>query len=583
MESQNNSVPVVKKSHWLRWIGIGFGGLLGLLVIGYFVATSSGFLKSMILPKVGAAIGMQVTADEISLSPFSQVVVRGLKVESPGAEPLFQSGEIKVKYDLAAIMKGRITVSEIAVASPVIRVAYNDKTSNLDPIFKTLAASPAKPAAKSSQPVQLDLKNLSITGAKISYVKIGADKSKMAVDLSNVNLAVDQVQNGQPGKITLSADTLFEQSNSTTNSTLQNKITGTLGFKIGADLMPQTISGSTRLEITGAQGAYKEMASLAATLQCELTPTAITQLSLGFEKQKIALGKVSVSGPFDLNKHEGRLNVSIDGIDRQVLNLAGASAGIDFAKTTLSGTNLIELAKQGQSISAQGHIVVNQFGINRAGLQTPVVDLALDYNTTTDLSAQSVLISQLALTGRQKNADLLKLALNKPMSVSWANGVKGAKDVVLDLAVNGLDLNDWGFLAGAFAPKGVIQLNGQVSSQSDGKVLAAQLQLGATKFAVTYGSNVIALASIQSKLDASIEGHEESQHPFLRSFRRHLVGQPGQGQRFWSIRYSHRRLHSDSGSQCHSCRSDEIISCGQCHHHQRHSLLQRPGSIERSG
>ena len=47
------------------------GVLLALLLVAYFVVTSSGFIKSVVLPKVGAALNARVDAESVSVSPFS--------------------------------------------------------------------------------------------------------------------------------------------------------------------------------------------------------------------------------------------------------------------------------------------------------------------------------------------------------------------------------------------------------------------------------------------------------------------------------------------------------------------------------
>ena len=65
-------------------------GLIVLVVVAYFVATSSAFFKGVILPRVGKAMGGEVTVADASISPFSQVVLRQLKVKTTGTEPLLR-------------------------------------------------------------------------------------------------------------------------------------------------------------------------------------------------------------------------------------------------------------------------------------------------------------------------------------------------------------------------------------------------------------------------------------------------------------------------------------------------------------
>ena len=81
---------------------------------------------------------------------------------------------------------------------------------------------------------------------------------------------------------------------------------------------------SLRGEIASLLG---QMAALAANLECEVSPTEVKRLALQFQKSGTALGECRVSGPFNLEKLEGRLQVEVLNIDRQVLNIAGAATG----------------------------------------------------------------------------------------------------------------------------------------------------------------------------------------------------------------------------------------------------------------
>ena len=119
---------------WLRRIGIVFGALLLLLVIAYFVGTSEWALKSIILPKVSTAMNANVTVESASISPFSAVTVRGLKVETKGTEPLVTAKEVRARYSLMDIIKGNINVSEVSLESPVVNlVTFADGTKEQAP------------------------------------------------------------------------------------------------------------------------------------------------------------------------------------------------------------------------------------------------------------------------------------------------------------------------------------------------------------------------------------------------------------------------------------------------------------------
>jgi hypothetical protein len=125
-----------KPRRWLRWIGYFFGFMIVGLLIAYFVGTSEWALKSIILPKVSKPMNAQVTVDGASISPFSLVTLRGLKVQTTGTEPLVTAQEVRARYKLMDIIKGNINVDEVTLISPVVNLvtfAERKKRSRASP------------------------------------------------------------------------------------------------------------------------------------------------------------------------------------------------------------------------------------------------------------------------------------------------------------------------------------------------------------------------------------------------------------------------------------------------------------------
>src|SRR5262245_7989892 len=107
-----------RKRRRLRILVWGLGGVVVLLVAAYFVGTSAAFFKCVILPKVSKAINADVTVADAFISPFSQVVLRDLKVQAKSAEPLLTVAQVRAHYSLMDILGGKIKVDEIALVSP---------------------------------------------------------------------------------------------------------------------------------------------------------------------------------------------------------------------------------------------------------------------------------------------------------------------------------------------------------------------------------------------------------------------------------------------------------------------------------
>jgi len=254
-----------KRRRWLRAIVWVFSILIVLLVVVYFVGTSSAVFKGVILPKVSAALNARVTVSDASISPFSQVVLHNVKVETTGTEPLATVAEVRLRYSLMDIIRGNIRVDEVSVSSPVINLVKNpDGTSNLDPITKSQKSKPA-PAqpAQPSKPPKLDLKKIALTDATVRQVTLYTNGNRDSMEISRLNLSVENVQNGQTGKLTTGADINMKNNPpSGTNSSLQAKLQGEFTFALTADLKPGSIQGNTRFEVTQAEGALADVAAL---------------------------------------------------------------------------------------------------------------------------------------------------------------------------------------------------------------------------------------------------------------------------------------------------------------------------------
>jgi hypothetical protein len=510
--SETTNTPGKAPSSLVRKLVWALGILVVLLVVAFFIVTSSGFIKAVVLPKVGAAMNATIEADSISLSPFSQIVVRGVKVKTTGTDSLLEANELRVRYNLMSILKGNYVVDELSLATPKVFVQQNaDGTSNLDPLLKT-SATPAAAPAKAAAPMQLSLKNVSLTQGSVRYVTLAKNGDKQTIDITGLNASVDQVGNNQSGKYKADMALKLEMQHAAVagkpaaeTDGLQAKISDAYDFKLGADLLPQTISGSTKLQVEQSQGAFKEAANLAAALDCQVTPTEIQKLALEFKRGDAKLGQLKVSGPVDLAKMEGHFKIEVLSLDRQVLNLAGASYGWDFGTTVINTTNVVDVTSQGNAFAISGRLTGANAGIIQNKQATPLLDVELNYQLNADLAKQQVVMRQLSASARRSQApaaagDMLRLAVDRPLSISWGGEKANVKESVVNLTVTNLDLNDWGFLAADLAPKGIVSASGQILSQQDGSLMSMDMTAQVRQFSARLGTNALSMGLIQAQV-----------------------------------------------------------------------------------
>jgi hypothetical protein len=507
-DTNGRSVPPQRRRRWPKIIGVIFLVLVALLVAAYFVGTSAPFFKGVILPRASKQVNANITVSDAKISPFKQVVLRDLKVQPIGAETLLTAPEVRARYSLMDIIRGNIHVEEVVLVSPAITLVENaDGTKNTDPLLKKPEAprekkAPAGKEEKAPKPPQLDIGKIIMSSATIRQTKNYKGNFRDETELSNVNLEITDVKNGQAGKLllTATAKVVNNPPAPATNGSIQAKLNANAVFSLTGDLKPASVKGNARVEVAQAAGSFADANGLAVDLDSETTPAEIKQLALRFQRGNAKLGELTVSGPFDIQKLEGKVNVEVRSIDKQVLNFIGAKSGVDFGTTKINSTNQIELTKAGDVISASGQFDAAQLQLTRTNQTTPTLDLAARYNVTVDRKAQTALLRQLTLTGTQKQSQLLQAELTSPMNLSWGAVSNAVGDSALNLTVNHLNIPDWKPFVGDAVSSGVVDVKAKLLSQEGGKKLSFDVNSKIDNLTAGSGSNQITQATVTADL-----------------------------------------------------------------------------------
>ena len=284
MDDENSSDEPQTGSGLMRKMAIGVAALLVLLVVLYFVVSSSGFIKGVILPRVAKALNSEITVGDVALSPFSQLTVDKLKVQPHGAELLLTADQLRVRYSLLSILRGNYVVNELTLASPVVQIVRETNgTSNLEVVSK---GQESTPPSSTAGPLHLAVRNVSLNNGVVRKIDKAKDGAVSTIELSQLTITLDRLENGQSGKLTLSSgvklDNRFAPGKPGTNDLLEGKATGSFDFKFDAKLLPQTVTGNANLGFSRGEGAYADLAGLNAVVQAETTTTEVRQLALRF-------------------------------------------------------------------------------------------------------------------------------------------------------------------------------------------------------------------------------------------------------------------------------------------------------------
>lgn len=484
--------------------------LVVLLLALYFVVSSSWFLKSVVMPRVGAALNSKLIVGDITLRPFAELTIDQIKLTPNGAETLFTAKKITAKYSLLAIIRGNLKVDEVIVDSPVVTIVQNaNGGSNLDALSAgNKSEAQPQPAAKSggSAP-RLNIKSVAVRNASFRQTKVGPNNEQTITEVANVNLNLSNLKNGEAGKLSLSAALALDQATAASVSVanLQALLNVEFAFNLLDDLKPGPTQGVVSFSVGRATGELAELGGLIAKLDCETTATEVKKLALKFNKGETALGEVRISGPFDTSKLEGRLKMEILAIDRRVLNLVGAASGIDFGSTAINGVTDISVTQGGRMISPVGRLDVTKLQVIQQGRTSPTLDFSCAYDLTFDRGGNSLLLKALNLSGAQNAAPVLKGALNSPMVIPFGDAVNAA-DGQLDLSWGELNLADWRGFMPDLDLGGAISGHAKVLSRSSGQQLIVEIENNVKSLHVKAGADPISVGSIAFKGDVAVIG-----------------------------------------------------------------------------
>ncbi len=227
----------------LKFVGIGLGALIGLLLLGVVIAglviDLDGLVNAQIAqakPKIEAQLGRQLEVGPVTTSVFPTLggSVKSVRIAADAAhpeddQPLLQIGEVRFSVSLwkALLTLGKkVNVNEIAVSDlSVSLVRYKDGTLSYQDILDRQAKAGAEPApadapAKPMEPaVQEYLRGLSIDSLRVEnarfrlvdYATPTGQRAESVVQ--KVNLRMNDVRVTEPIRIALDAAIFSDQTN----------------------------------------------------------------------------------------------------------------------------------------------------------------------------------------------------------------------------------------------------------------------------------------------------------------------------------------------------------------------------------
>lgn len=458
-----------------RWPAV-VGGLAAVLVVAYFVVTSGWFVRSVVLPQVASSLNSELAVEDVALSPFSSLTLKGVKITPRGAETLATVAEVRVRYKLFAILGGNIQVEEAVVDAPVVTiVTETDGTSNLSKLLEGLASKESTPKPdEPGKPPQIAVKNVALKNGTVRLTTKLPAGGTSEVELTGLNVGLDQLGNGQTGKLTLALAARMKQAAD------ELAATGAGEFNVGLTdaLAPAVVNGQLKVDVTRVAGAFQDFNGLGLALAADVTATELKQVRLAFSQAGQALGEVSLNGPYDTTKREARISYAISGIDRRVLGLVAAASGVNFGNTSVTASGRVDVVQLGQVFASNGKVSVNRFALVSTNGTLPELDVAVDYNLKVNLAEKTALAEKLDLGVQQGATQIIKGGLDRPMNIAWDRAAPGFREATFTLTVADLELASWKALAGDMVPGGRVGLVARITADRDGRLLKLDLAGG---------------------------------------------------------------------------------------------------------
>jgi uncharacterized protein involved in outer membrane biogenesis len=184
-------------------IGIIVVAVFVLLIIGFAVFVNmfltSERLKAFLVPKAEALTGRKVLLDQINVSLFKGIVVKGLSVkEKDGQADFLKTGEFILSYRLAPLLKKQLVISKIEIVSPAVSIKKKKGGKyNFSDLMEKGPPPPQPPKSAGPESRELPMAVLADKLVVRNAVFVFADEEK---EMPDVSAAFDAEFKGSLGK-----------------------------------------------------------------------------------------------------------------------------------------------------------------------------------------------------------------------------------------------------------------------------------------------------------------------------------------------------------------------------------------------
>lgn len=334
-----------------RWLWVPLI-LLGLPILLVVILLQPPVLKAILLPRLEAASGYEITVDQLRLSPLKQLHLKGLQLRAPDGRLQAELEEAVISYDGLSLLGDTPVIHAITLTRGEIMLR------------PTPGESSSTPPASQETPFVLPPKLAGLTTGPLRLEEWTVRLEEPGRHVAIEDLTLEVPSFGFEGEHRLKG---------TTTATVTESAplpAGTAQAEVAVDLTfawPVTGKGTVELKPTKATGVYILLANLGqAKLQLGLQEDLLEQLELSLQDSEgKSLGRISGRSPLNPLQSDQELEVEIKEVGEETFLLLGSILGLEFGAPRLEGK--LSGKWEGDSFHLKGGFYSEELGIQKAG------------------------------------------------------------------------------------------------------------------------------------------------------------------------------------------------------------------------
>ena len=516
-----------RPNRWRRWAKRLAIALPIALVGGYFLLTSSFFLRTVLVPAVARAVGRPISVEQITWRPFSRIELSELTVGGPKADPdtpLLTCQALAVRYRFWSILRGRPHIVSATVEDPRLAViVYPDGRTSIDDLLGEPAA-PSSPSVKPSSPtpatVPIQVDYVQVNGGTLEVTRTeSADTSPALYRLSDLDLSLTDLAPGREGMFQV--EVYFAADDPAQNLRI-DRARGLLQARMALDDRLRLAGLSGTVTVNRFEGAARDvpLEEYAIDGQWQLTQTedllALTSTTLTLKKGIRVGAMVAADGEIRFDDGAGELRLEATDIDKTLLNPLGSRVEpVDFRNTQARFLTVVVMENQFQRFTVHSEGDISDFSILTAALNnrpTEEIDVTFRQAGLYDAEGQVVQLDAFDITGVRQGVAFLQGRLTEPLTLQLApraDGDDGPEDIRFDLALTDFDLAPYASLLplppDARLRSGVLRSNAAIVFGENGQRIAVQITGGLRGLSGAIGDFAVENTDIAWDADGTID------------------------------------------------------------------------------